>query len=277
MHSQHLPAQRTLPLPYNTFMEQQRSIAPFSHIPQQGPGDFRHDMNPQWEGRQRGYSNETGRGGRGCRGNSHINNFGTQNRNFQPIDRRVAANNATPRGRPLRRVSHLNSASGGSGPVYVHNSQRRSPPFDRDATPKASGRGMQHNNQRLFSEPSSGRSALPNDARLWQSNDGQRASSASQEITNDFLPPPPFNGHPQAAVLVRSPPHKSTCTFWCVGQPRTPYDAQGPRTVYVRGFDREDFESRSLEMLFVKFGQVESISYLYASYSNGRGGPAFVA
>jgi hypothetical protein len=277
MQSQHPPSQRPLPLPYNTFMEQQRSIAPFNPMPQQGPGDFHQDMNPQWDRRQRGYSNETSRGGRGGRGNGHLNNFGPQNRNFQPIERRMVADNTIPRGSPLGRVSHLNQVSESLGPVYVHDSQRQSPPFDGDATPRASGRGTQNNNQRIFSDPSSGRSGFSNDARLWQSNDRQRANSKPQEVTNDFLPPPPFEGHPQAVILVRSPPHKSTCTFWCVGQPRNPYDAQGPRTVYVKGFDRDDFESRGLERLFAKFGQVESISYLYASHSNCRGGPAFIA
>lgn len=262
---------------FQNFMERQRNIATFNPTPPQGPGDFRQDVNPQWERRQRGYSNETARGGRGGRGNAHFNNFGTQNRSFQQFDRRMVNNNSTPKGSPLRRVSQLNQVNEGTVPVYVHSSQRQSPPFDGDATPRASGRGMQ-NMQRVVSDPSGGRSTFSNDARLWQPNSRQRSNSKPQEAANDHRPPPPFEADPQATIVIRDPYHKSICTYWYEGPPRPmTYDGQRPRTVYVRNFARDHLESHDLKRLFAKYGTVESISYLFASYPNGRGGPAFIA
>lgn len=263
-----LPQPQPSHIPFRKFMENQGQVS-FNPQPSTSQGDFRHDT--QWERRQRGYSNETGRNGRG-RGNSHFNNFNHQNRsNFATNDRRMLANNATPRGSPLGRVSQLSHLN--QGPIYVHDSQRQSPPFDGDATPRATGRGMMQNSQRIFSDPSNDRTGFPNDARLWQS-DRQRANSKPQEVTNASLPTPPFEGHPQAFFVYNGP--KSTSTFWYEGEPRKPYDAQAARTVYVRNFHRDDFETHRLKELFAKFGQVESISYLYDSYPDG-GGPAFLA
>lgn len=234
-------------------------------------GDFCQDVSTQWERRQRGYSNETARNGRG-RGNSHFNNFSHQNRsNFHANDRRMVGNDTTPRRSPLRRVSNANQASQVPVPIYVHDSQRQPPPFDNDATPRASGRG---NNQRIFSEPSSGRTAFSNDARLWHASDRQRANSKPEEVANVPDIPPPFEGHQQADIKHRG--FNSTCTFWYEGENRHSYfDAQAGRTIYAEGFKRDDFESHRLKDLFARCGVVESISYLFAR--NPDRGPAFIA
>ena len=219
-------------------------------------GELRQDAFQPWERRQRGWSNETGRSGRG-RG---PNNLGHQNRsNYHTNDRRMANDHVNPRGSPLRRVSQNQARH---EPIYVHDSQRRTPPFDGDATPRASGRVAIQNNQRLVSDPSNNRTGFSNDARTWQPSDRHRSNSKPQEITNGSLPLPPFDGHPQAVInhwgLTPS------CTFWYEGEARRiAYDSQNPRTVFVARFQRDDFEKHELKELFAQFGRVESINFLY--------------
>jgi hypothetical protein len=251
---------------FNHFMESQRQIATVNPTPPAGPGEFRNDGNAPWERRPRGYSNETRRG---PRNNAQYNNYGQQGRsNFHVSDRRMASNNGTPRGSPLRRVSHM--GQGSETPIYVHNPQRQSPPYDGDATPRASTRGMMHNGQRIFSDPLTGRTGISSDARLWQGNDRQ-GPSAKQ----DTSPSVPFEGHPQARTSWNNS-NKPSSTFWYIGEPRAiSYESQGTRTLYVGQVTRDDYESHRLKNLMSKFGEVESITFFFASASGG--GPAFVA
>ena len=239
--------------------------------PPTGPGDFHQDGVSYW-GRQRGYSNEITRNGRG-RGNAHFNNFGHKNRsNFPANDRRMAANNTTPRGSPPRRLSQVNQPI--QGAIYVHNSRRQSPPFDDDATPRASGRSTIQNNPRVVSDPSSDHTTFSNDARLWSSN-RERTYSIPQDQSDAPQPRTPFEGHPQAFFMDNGNSRPS-CTFWYHGEARKPGDYHAPRTLYVQNFHRDEFESHRLKDRFVKFGKIEYISYLFDKYRGG-GGPAFVA
>lgn len=265
MHPQPSPSH----IPFSMLMENRGQVS-FMPQPPTGSGDFRQDGVSHW-GRQRGYSNEMSRNGRG-RGNAHLNNFAHKNRsNFSANDRRMVANNATPRGSHLRRLSQVNPPS--QGAIYVHNSRRQSPQFDGDATPRANGRSMMQNSTRIVSDPSNDHTTFSNDARLWPSN-RDRACSKPQDIPDIALPRAPFEGHPQAFIMDNG--HKKSCTFWYQGEARKPHDFQTPRTLYVQNFHRDEFESHRLRDRFEKFGKIEFISYLFAT-NRREGGPAFVA
>ncbi len=216
--------------------------------------DFRQDATPQWERRQRGLSNDANRNGKG-RG---FNNFGHRS-NYRTYDRRIGGDHNTARGSPLRRVQVRQD------PIYVHDPQRQSPPFNSDATPRMAERGVLQNNQRIVSDTSYNRTGFSNDARLWQAPNRQRTNSKVQEVADVSGPAPPFEGHPRAFIIRRG--IKSSCTFWYEGEARAvDHSYQNTRTVFVRNFERMEFETHALKDLFAQFGRVESISFLYMSF-----------
>jgi len=247
------------------------------------------ELNPQPERRQRGYSSDTFRGGRGGRGYHHHNNSIAQNRNGQMVDRRIVSNDATPRGSPLRRVSQLGPVNEGPGPVFVHKSQSHSPPFGGDTTPRASS--MQYSNQRNFTEPypSNGQPKYSNDARLYNPDDGNTrvdrpwkaevARPRAESRPQPAIVRPPFDTNPKAVILTRKEPGKCAVIYWYIGEPKKTYPEQQPRTVFASGFEREHFETHTLHSIFSRCGDVESISYLYEGPAQPTSRPqsAFVA
>lgn len=259
------PMQHVIPQPLHSHIPYDKFMHNHGQVPVNGPhskrGDFRHEANPQWERRQRGYSNETTRNGRG----RAFSNLGYQNRsNYNANERRMVNDHSTPRGSPLRRASQSHVRQ---DPIYVHDSHSQSPPFDGDATPRADGRSVMQNNQRMVSEPVNIRTVYSNDARLWQPTHRQRANSKPQDYANSSPPTPPFEGHPKAVINPRGP--NPYCTFWYEGEARSgtaDNEGRGSRTVYVKNFQRSDFESHKLKELFSRYGRVEYIHFLYASY-----------
>lgn len=253
--------------PFPTFMQNRGQIP--INAPVHKMGELRYDPQAAWERRQRGYSNEAGRQGRGRGGNNH---FAYQDRsNFS--ERRQFSDNNTPRESPHRRQAQ----QGQQEFFHYRDGNRQSPPFDRNATPKADGRGLMQSNQRMVSEPINSRMGYPNDARLWypdDSKDRQRPNSKPQDLVNTT----PIRAHNDGQSQMKAPfeddPSAIVCkdiknpfsTYWYVGAPRSSMKGSDPeqqRTLYVQNFVLADLVSHSLKQAFERYGQVESIHCLY--------------
>jgi hypothetical protein len=137
----------------------------------------------------------------------------------------------------------------------------------------------------VLSDPLPARKGFSNDARVWNNSYQKSAfDQQSQYFGKSFeksapAPQPqvynyhshsvPFQGHPDAKVT-----DKSSTFYYMKGLRNQRPDFYSNRSLYVNGADVDTFTSHALKNMMSEVGEVEYISYLYAT-SMGTG-PAFV-